>query len=246
MALRCSEWVAGLFPSATCSVGSARKQSPAYQHGQPIQHGGRLSLERQTFVNAGLRPQPSAAVGVDKGSPLQPCSPPSVRRQGMAACPDGESPPTQPNSEEAVIVVVGEVLPNRHQCDIAYKECREDRGPRLRRAIRRVAEQGGCFFRSAGPSGSTTGRRPRPSQSRPPRSGRPSASSAPTLLRLCLLVDAISDVFLAAMRTLPLPSAVAFNTRRARLRRRPWTSAVVLGGRIRPARGCAPASRSNA
>jgi hypothetical protein len=69
---------------------------------------------------------------------------------------------------------------------------------------------------------------------------------ASPLLPLCLLVDAISDVFLAAMRTLPLPGAVAFNTRRARLRRRPRTSAVVLGGRIRPARGCAPASRSNA
>jgi hypothetical protein len=47
---------------------------------------------------------------------------------------------------------------------------------------------------------------------------------ASPLLPLCLLVDAISDVFLAAMRTLPLPSAVAFNTRRARLRRRPRTS----------------------
>ena len=69
---------------------------------------------------------------------------------------------------------------------------------------------------------------------------------ASPLLPLCLLVDAISDVFLAAMRTLPLPSAVAFNTRRARLRRHPRTSALVLGGRIRPARGCAPASRSNA
>jgi hypothetical protein len=72
-------------------VCSRRARSHRHTHrAQPIQRGGRLSLARQTFVNAGLRPPPSAAVGVDKVSPRQPCSPPSVRRRGMAQRP----PPT--------------------------------------------------------------------------------------------------------------------------------------------------------
>jgi hypothetical protein len=102
-ALRCSEWVAVCSRPQPFSVRSARKRSPAYQRGQPVQHGGRLSLARQAFVNAGLRPPPSAAVGVDKRSPRQPCSPPSVRRKGMAErpAPTAKALLPTPNSEEA-------------------------------------------------------------------------------------------------------------------------------------------------
>src|SRR5215469_12402274 len=71
---------------------------------QPIQRGGRLLLARQAFVNAGLRPPPPAAAGVDKGSPRQPCSPPCVRRKGTAEppSPTPHSPLPTPNSEEAL------------------------------------------------------------------------------------------------------------------------------------------------
>src|ERR1700739_1456839 len=92
-----------LFPDATLS-GRRRVGNPPHTHrGKPIQRGGRLSLARQTFVNAGLRPPPSAAVGVDKGSPRQLCSPPSVRRKRMAEPPSPTAQPSlpTPNSEEA-------------------------------------------------------------------------------------------------------------------------------------------------
>jgi hypothetical protein len=93
-----------LFPPTTLSVRRRVSDLLHTQRGQPIQRGGRLSLVRQTFVNAGLRPPPSAAVGVDKGSPRQLCSPPSVRRKRMAEPPSPTAKPASPtpNSEEAI------------------------------------------------------------------------------------------------------------------------------------------------
>lgn len=70
----------GILPASERTLWSTRD-------GQPVRRGGRLSLAVQAFVNAGLRPPPPAAVDVDKGSPRQPCSPPSVRRQGTAGSP---------------------------------------------------------------------------------------------------------------------------------------------------------------
>jgi hypothetical protein len=92
-----------LFLPATFSVRPRVSNRLHTQRGEPIQRGGRLSLVRRTFVNAGLRPPPSAAVGVDKGSPHQLCSPPSVRRKRMAepSSPTAEPTLPTPNGEEA-------------------------------------------------------------------------------------------------------------------------------------------------
>ena len=93
-----------LFPAATLS-GRRRVSNRLHtQRGQPIQRGGRLSLARQTFVNAGLRPPPPAAGGVDKAFAHQPCLPPCVRRKRMAEPPSPTAQPSlpTPNSEEAV------------------------------------------------------------------------------------------------------------------------------------------------